>query len=131
MNNWFICWFSYIPLNAELNPICHLLALLEGATIVVVSRLRVKVVRLTPHLLYVLATHGEIFRCSPNNKPVRIQTQYGRFGAQKSFLAVPGIDPSSFDLPGNSLITIANEKFQLPATSQIDIITEESRLRGM
>jgi hypothetical protein len=29
------------PLNAELNPICHLLALLEGETIVVVSRLRV------------------------------------------------------------------------------------------
>ena len=33
------------PLNAELNPICHLLALLGGATIVVVSRLRVKVSR--------------------------------------------------------------------------------------
>jgi len=39
--------FEYIvinifnPLNAELNPICHLLALLGGATIVVVSRLRV------------------------------------------------------------------------------------------
>jgi len=30
------------PLNAKLNPICHLLALLGGATIVVVSRLRVK-----------------------------------------------------------------------------------------
>ena len=30
------------PLNAELNPICHLLALLAGATIVVASRLRVK-----------------------------------------------------------------------------------------
>ena len=29
------------PLNGELNPICHLLALLGGATIVVVSRLRV------------------------------------------------------------------------------------------
>ena len=29
------------PLNAELNPTCHLLALLGGATIVVVSRLRV------------------------------------------------------------------------------------------
>jgi len=29
------------PLNAKLNPICHLLALLGGATIVVVSRLRV------------------------------------------------------------------------------------------
>jgi len=31
------------PLNAELSPICHLLALLGGATIVVFSRLRVKV----------------------------------------------------------------------------------------
>ena len=30
------------PLNAELNPICHLLALLGVATTVVVSRLRVK-----------------------------------------------------------------------------------------
>ena len=30
------------PLNTELNPICHLLTLLGGATIVVVSRLRVK-----------------------------------------------------------------------------------------
>jgi hypothetical protein len=35
--------FFLNPLNAELNPICHLLALL-GATIVVVSRLRVKLV---------------------------------------------------------------------------------------
>jgi hypothetical protein len=34
--------FAINPLNAELNPICHLLALLGGATIVVVSRLRVK-----------------------------------------------------------------------------------------
>ena len=33
---------SINPLNADLNPICHLLALLGGATIVVVSRLRVK-----------------------------------------------------------------------------------------
>jgi hypothetical protein len=31
------CYFN--PLKAELNPICHLLALLGGATIVVVSRL--------------------------------------------------------------------------------------------
>jgi hypothetical protein len=31
---------SLNPLNTELNPICHLLALLGGATIVVVSRLR-------------------------------------------------------------------------------------------
>jgi len=35
------------PLNAELNPICHLLALLGGATIVVVSRLRVEPLTLT------------------------------------------------------------------------------------
>jgi hypothetical protein len=30
------------PLKAELDPTCHLLALLGGATIVVVSRIRVK-----------------------------------------------------------------------------------------
>ena len=36
---------QFNPLNAELNPICHLLALLGGATIVVVSRLRVKYTR--------------------------------------------------------------------------------------
>jgi hypothetical protein len=36
------------PLNAELNPICHLLALLGGATIVVVSRLRVN----NPNLMF-------------------------------------------------------------------------------
>jgi len=48
MNKWklerlfcFIVSDNYInPLKAELNPICHLLALLGGATIVVVSRLR-------------------------------------------------------------------------------------------
>ena len=32
---------SLAPLNAELNPICHLLALLEGATVVDGSGLRV------------------------------------------------------------------------------------------
>jgi len=38
-----VCLYSFEinPLNAELNPICHLLALLGGATIVVVSRLGV------------------------------------------------------------------------------------------
>ena len=36
-----MCCFN--RLNAELNPICHLLELLGGATIVVVSRLRVNV----------------------------------------------------------------------------------------
>ena len=39
------------PLNAELNPICHLLALLGGATIVVVSRLRVNTVVMWLHIL--------------------------------------------------------------------------------
>ena len=32
---------TFNPLNAELNPICHLIALLGSANIVVVSRLRV------------------------------------------------------------------------------------------
>src|SRR5215510_1296041 len=45
--------FSCIPLNAELNPTCHLLALLEGATIVVVSRLRVNILQFSFALPYI------------------------------------------------------------------------------
>ena len=41
---------TFNPLNAELNPICHLLALLGGATIVVVSRLRVNACPISPIL---------------------------------------------------------------------------------
>ena len=44
------------PLNAELNPICHLLALLGGATIVVVSRLRVNYMFLSNYIL----KHSEV-----------------------------------------------------------------------
>jgi hypothetical protein len=42
------CNGMFNPLNAELNPICHLLALLGGATIVDVSRLRVNLTREHP-----------------------------------------------------------------------------------
>ena len=52
MNNWCICWFFMYPLNAELNPICHLLA-----TIFVVSRLRVKYVQLSNRRL---VTRGKL-----------------------------------------------------------------------
>jgi hypothetical protein len=45
-------WMDFNPLNAELNPICHLLALLGGATIVVVSRLRVNHIICALLLLY-------------------------------------------------------------------------------
>jgi hypothetical protein len=48
------------PLNAELNPICHLLALLGGATIVVVSSLRVNVVMLEPAVMNVLFKCGVV-----------------------------------------------------------------------
>jgi len=77
----------------------------------------IKVARLTPQLLYVMTTQGEISRYSPNNRPVVIQIRYGRFGVQKNLLAVPGIDPRSFDFSGISLVTIPNEKLQLLATS--------------
>ena len=40
-NDTIICLDGINPLNAELNPVCHFLALLEGATIVDVSGLRV------------------------------------------------------------------------------------------
>ena len=40
-------YYTINPLNAELNPICHLLALLGGATIVVASRIRVNIIKST------------------------------------------------------------------------------------
>ena len=52
------------PLNAELNPICHLLALLGGATIVVVSRLRVNV----QSLIQVPTVREEITKFSTNHR---------------------------------------------------------------
>ena len=42
------------PLNAELNPICHLLALLGGATIVVIGRLRIFLISSFRRVLYVV-----------------------------------------------------------------------------
>ena len=42
MNFWVPCNFN--PLNAELNPICHLLALLGAHHILYVSRVRVKAI---------------------------------------------------------------------------------------
>jgi hypothetical protein len=60
---------------------------------------------------------GEISRYSPNNRPVGIHSRYGRFTVKEEFLAVPGIDPRSFDFPGINLVKIPNEKMQLPTTS--------------
>jgi hypothetical protein len=68
-------------------------------------------------IAYIVSTQEEISRYSPNNRPVGFHTPYGRFRLQKNLLAVPGIDPRSFDFPGISLVTILNEKMQLPTTS--------------
>jgi hypothetical protein len=51
---------TFNPLNAELNHICHLLALLGSATIVVLSRLRVKVLSTSPEFYIVLNTKRPI-----------------------------------------------------------------------
>jgi len=42
------------PLNAELNPICHLLALLGAHHILHVSRVRVKKAFCRPHVIKLL-----------------------------------------------------------------------------
>ena len=47
--------FNFNPLNAELNPICHLLALLGANHILHVSRIRVRV----PHI-YRVCYHIQI-----------------------------------------------------------------------
>jgi hypothetical protein len=42
-------YFKFNPLNAELNPICHLLALLGNHPILHVNRIRVKVYKSVHH----------------------------------------------------------------------------------
>ena len=51
------------PLNAELNPICHLLALLEGATVVDGSGLRVNNDFQNTVLMYMKMDKGLIYIC--------------------------------------------------------------------
>jgi len=47
--NLFVSAYSFNPLNAELNPICHLLALLGSHPIFHVSRIRVKQILFSLH----------------------------------------------------------------------------------
>ena len=50
----FYCWFPFFnPLNAELNPICYLLALLRANHFLHVSRIRVKSLILRLLMLYI------------------------------------------------------------------------------
>jgi hypothetical protein len=44
------------PLNAELNPICHLLALLGAQHILYVSRIRVKRIKLLSYPISILSS---------------------------------------------------------------------------
>jgi hypothetical protein len=50
---------DFNPLNAELDPICHLLALLAAHPILHVSRIRVKVVKGADHVLSLLEPENE------------------------------------------------------------------------
>jgi hypothetical protein len=47
------------PLNAELNPICHLLALLGAHPILHISRIKVKNYHHSHLKLHTLKTHGQ------------------------------------------------------------------------
>ena len=46
-------WLNVNPLNAELNPICHLLAVLEAHRFLHVSRIRVKSLTLRLLMSYI------------------------------------------------------------------------------
>ena len=65
--------FTLNPLNAELNPICNLLALLGGATIVVVSRLRVKN---TTGIMNLKIIQFQVKMFHTSHSWTRTQTQY-------------------------------------------------------
>jgi len=55
------------PLNAELNPICHLLALLGAHHILHVSRIRVKAVMYF-HAMYFNVMYSEILELDIQHK---------------------------------------------------------------
>ena len=50
-------WFGINPLNAELNPICYLLALLGAHHFLHVSRIRVKLLTLRQLMSYIYMEH--------------------------------------------------------------------------
>ena len=54
------------PLNAELNPICHLLALLESHPILHISRVRVKVWVTTLSVAKIIALNGRAMNKTGN-----------------------------------------------------------------
>ena len=60
---WNLSWPTLNPLNAELNPICYLLALLGAHHFLRVSRIRVKslTLRLLMSYIYIWSTHSWCF----------------------------------------------------------------------
>ena len=52
------CAFHFNPLNAELNPVCYLLALLGAHHFLHVSRIRVKSLTLRELMLYIWSTYS-------------------------------------------------------------------------
>jgi len=55
-NTFFMKWNTFNPLNAELNPICYLLALLGAHHFVHVSKIRVKSLTLRLLMSYIYMT---------------------------------------------------------------------------
>jgi len=62
------------PLNAELNPICHLLALLAAHHILHVSRIRVNFVAVQYYLMYIFLSEFWV----PKTCPFRLRNVYER-----------------------------------------------------
>jgi len=91
------------PLNAKLNPICHLLALLEDHHILHVSRIRVKVQLsarsiISLYVLFFWAVMGTLIHCYYYRHFFTVPTnaQFTHFKTLKSLIKILNICPYMF-----------------------------------
>ena len=105
-------------LNAELNPICHLLALLGAHHILHVSRISVNLLKPKTYFMYHQLQHSEIL-CSAHNAFMR----FARISDQTAIISLYSINLSVF-------ITEAENVYCAVRTGSLNQTATVSSLKG-
>ena len=120
--------FEFNPLNAELNPICHLLTLLGAHHILHVSRIRVKPLNaeLNPicHLLALLGAHL-IFQMSS----IRVKNE-GSY-TSTPFISLHGLSRDTLNLISSPNVYATFSELQTTSLNKNDRQSKSSRKCGI